>query len=398
MKTKAYIKAKKLLISVSTEKGFLASKSNISNYKRIWARDGVICGLAALLDGDKKLMNTFKNTLITLSDYQYKLGNIPSNVQFNKAKAQVSFGGLCGRVDTISWYIIGVCNYVWFTKDSTFFELQIPHIEKGFLLLEAWEFNNKYLIYTPTSGNWADEYPIEGYTLYDNCLRLWALQCYQKLKPSKNLSIKIENVKQSIELNFTHTTTGKDNLYHAKALNKADKKPYWLASFSPKGYNTKFDAFGNGLTLMLNLKNETIQKNLLNYTKDLIDSLKLGLLPAFWPVITKTDKEWANLEANNAYEFRNFPFEFHNGGTWTVVNSFFGLGLVQANQTEFAEQLLKQINFINKETKTGENNWGFYENFNTQTAKPIGVPACAWSAAATILLSKNLAGKSLLIG
>ena len=57
----------------------------------------------------------------------------------------------------------------------------------------------------PTSGNWADEYPIEGYTLYDQVLRLWALQCYQKLKPASILETKIKKVKKSIQLNFTHS-------------------------------------------------------------------------------------------------------------------------------------------------------------------------------------------------
>jgi hypothetical protein len=31
----------------------LASAQDISNYKRVWARDGVICGLAALASGEE---------------------------------------------------------------------------------------------------------------------------------------------------------------------------------------------------------------------------------------------------------------------------------------------------------------------------------------------------------
>lgn len=397
MNTEADINAKRLLLSVCTEKGFLASKSDISNYKRVWARDGVICGLASLLESDKKLVKTFKNTLITLSENQHQLGNIPSNVQFVKNKPQVSFGGLCGRVDTISWYVIGVCNYVWFTKEQPFFETQISSIDKGLKLLEAWEFNNKDLIYVPTSGNWADEYPIEGYTLYDQLLRLWALQCYQKLKPNSELGIKIEKVRNSIVLNFTHSDNNAKK-YHSKALNKTEKKPYYLASFSPKGYNTKFDAFGNALALLLGIKNESTSKNLIDFSQDLCADLKLGLLPAFWPTITPSDKEWAALETNNAYEFRNHPYEFHNGGTWAVVNAFFGMGLVQVHQQKKAAKFLENIDNINKFSIKNEGDWGFYENFNTKTAQPIGVPHCAWSAAGTLLLSKYLEGKSLLIG
>jgi hypothetical protein len=42
------MKAIELLQKASSSEGFLASAQDISNYKRVWARDGVICGLAAL--------------------------------------------------------------------------------------------------------------------------------------------------------------------------------------------------------------------------------------------------------------------------------------------------------------------------------------------------------------
>ena len=62
-----YTKAIELLEKVSSSEGFLASAQNISNYKRVWARDGVICGLAALASGEEKLIETFRKTLETLA-------------------------------------------------------------------------------------------------------------------------------------------------------------------------------------------------------------------------------------------------------------------------------------------------------------------------------------------
>jgi GH15 family glucan-1,4-alpha-glucosidase len=76
----AYDKAIELLHKVATPNGFLASAENTTNYQRVWARDGVICGLAALASGDEHLINTFKNTLETLANNQHKIGTIPSNV------------------------------------------------------------------------------------------------------------------------------------------------------------------------------------------------------------------------------------------------------------------------------------------------------------------------------
>ena len=80
MSNVSYHKAIALLHQVGTKNGFLASAENTSNYQRVWARDGVICGLAALASADEKLIATFKNTLETLADNQHEIGTIPSIV------------------------------------------------------------------------------------------------------------------------------------------------------------------------------------------------------------------------------------------------------------------------------------------------------------------------------
>ena len=57
MDTISYNKSIELLHDVSSAHGFLASAENTSNYKRVWARDGVICGLAALASKYKNKNN-----------------------------------------------------------------------------------------------------------------------------------------------------------------------------------------------------------------------------------------------------------------------------------------------------------------------------------------------------
>jgi GH15 family glucan-1,4-alpha-glucosidase len=91
----------------------LASAQDISNYKRVWARDGVICGLAALASGDEELIATFRLTLETLTNNQHENGTIPSNVMTNEDVVEVSYGGLAGRVDAVTWFVIGICQYAF---------------------------------------------------------------------------------------------------------------------------------------------------------------------------------------------------------------------------------------------------------------------------------------------
>lgn len=383
MNNSAYQKAIALLHEVSTENGFLASAENTSNYKRVWARDGVICGLAALASGDEKLIATFKNTLETLAQHQHNIGTIPSNVFFSEDKIEVSYGGLAGRVDAVTWFVIGVCQYVYYTNDIAFLDKNKVAIEKCLSLLDAWEFNNKHLLYVPLSGNWADEYITDGYVLYDQLLRIWALRSYNHFAKETQLSEKIVNIKNQVEVNFQPNTIGEK--FHERAYNELEFKGYMPSSFSPSGYKTNFDAFANSLAVILNIGTDAMQNSILHHATTLASETKLGLVPAFWPPIFERDEHWNLLKNNCKYEFRNFPYEFHNGGSWSMVNGFLGLALLSKSETKNATTILNKIQDAN-----ALGNYSFYENFNTNTEAPNGVSFCAWSAAAEVLLQQSL--------
>jgi len=383
MNTIGYIKAIELLRSCSSEEGFLASAQNISNYKRVWARDGVICGLAALASGDDDLIATFKNTIDTLAQHQHANGTIPSNVMTAGSEKEVSYGGLAGRVDAVTWFIIGICQYGFYKDDSDFVAQYERHIQKCLQLMEAWEFNNKHLMYVPLSGNWADEYITDGYVLYDQLLRIWALKSYNYFAKKQAIQDKIENIKKQIEINFIPNAVG--DKYHQRAYNELNFDSFMPCSFSPAGYKVQFDAFANSLALILNVGNENFQKGMITYAENLQKQTNLQLLPAFWPPIEEKDLDWNLLKNNCKYEFRNYPYEFHNGGSWAMVNGFFGLALLSKNKRQEAETVLKAINHVN-----AIENYSFYENFNTQTSKPNGVLFCAWSAAARVFLHQNI--------
>ena len=383
MSNVTYHKAIALLHQVSTKKGFLASAENTSNYQRVWARDGVICGLAAMASDDEKLIATFKNTLETLADNQHEIGTIPSNVLISDGKTEVSYGGLAGRVDAVTWFVIGVCQYATHKNEPEFVFKYKNHIEKAIELLNAWEFNNKHLLYVPLSGNWADEYITDGYVLYDQLLRIWALKSYNFFAKSKILSKKIEDIIHQIEINFSPNSL--EEKYHEKAYQELVFNKYLPCSFSPSGYKNQFDAFANALVVLLKIGTKETQNQILEFTLSIASETKLGLVPAFWPPVFQEDEHWNLLKNNCKYEFRNFPYEFHNGGSWPMVNGFFGLAMLSQNQTENATHLLEKINQAN-----ALDDFSFYENFNTDTKAPNGVAFCAWSAAASVLVHQSI--------
>ena len=385
MNNLAYTKSIQLLHQVSSSEGFLASAQNISNYKRVWARDGVICGLAALASGDENLIITFRKTLETLADNQHHNGTIPSNVMTSTEGVEVSYGGLAGRVDAVTWFVIGICQYAFYTKDDSFVKKYEVNIQKCLQLLEAWEFNNKGLLYVPLSGNWADEYITDGYVLYDQLLRVWALKSYNHFAKEEILISKIESITTQIECNFTPHSLGEK--YHQRAYNEVNIQKYMPCSFSPAGYKAQFDAFANSLALMLNIGSGEFQKTIIDYTLELKNKMPLRLLPAFWPPIQESDLDWHLLKNNCKYEFRNYPNEFHNGGSWSMVNGFYGLALLSKGKQKEANEILEAINRANAIEE-----FRFYENFNSETQVPNGVPFCAWSAAATVFLHQSSYG------
>jgi hypothetical protein len=95
------------------------------------------------------------------------------------------------------------------------------------------------------------------------------------------------------------------------------------------------------LALYLNIGTEEFQNTIVEYSIALKNERPLNLLPAFWP-IEDTDVDWNLLKNNCKYEFRNYPNEFHNGGSWSMVNGFYGLGLLSKEKKKKKHQVLEQ--------------------------------------------------------
>ena len=124
--------ALRTLHSVSTPHGILAGADDSTNYRAVWTRDAVVCGLAGLAAADATVTRARAASLQTLGDRQGPDGQIPSNV--DPSTGRVSYGGLAGRVDTIPWYVIGCCAMA---LSDTDFDItpHRPRMKRGLQLL-----------------------------------------------------------------------------------------------------------------------------------------------------------------------------------------------------------------------------------------------------------------------
>ncbi len=351
------------------KKGFLASNTNHNNYRRIWTRDSSICGLAALQTTNTKLLNATKNSLKTILKHQHKTGFLPSNVGENS----VSYGGNAGRVDANLWFLITYATYYIKTKQKIP-KKEILQINKILQVLFSWEFNGKHLLYVPMGGDWADEYVQHGYILYDQLLYYQALKSLNKIGLFSDLQ-KIRDVKKTIRHTFFPDT--QSPYIYNNAIPIKDKL---LTSFYPGSIQTRFDGFAYCLSVLLDVFPKHIRK------KIILDAKKFeikSLIPAFAPVIKPTDIEFMQLQTNVGFEFKNKPYEYHNGGIWPLLNGFYVLAKRQMQEQTYTNTLYS-LQKLNATDSYSYNEW-----FNAQTFLPKGIYHQAWSAAAQILAEKQ---------
>ena len=376
----AYDKALALLHKVSTPKGFTAAAVAEDNYCRVWTRDSVVCGLAALLSNDEKLIGTFKNSLITIWDNQHATGFLPSNVDANN---KVSYGGNAGRADAPAWAVIGLCMYSMHTKDKTLLAAYERNVNRALQVMDAWEFNGKHLMYVPQSGDWADEYIQHGYVLFDQLLRLWALQLAAKVYDHALFATKATQIKATIENNFFYRPDA-ENWYAANMIHQKEEVPkgFWWMGFNPAQIYPQFDLQANALAILLKIGTDEQQKSTLNFIQNLMEE-RDTMLPSFWPAVEYKDREMDELKNNFAYRFRNKPGEFHNAGLWPVWNGLM-CGALKSAGKEILQQSLREKLIA----AVANNEFELNECYNAYTNTACGVHECAWSAAGIIFSEK----------
>jgi hypothetical protein len=376
--------ALEVLRMCSSGEGFLASSNSSDNYKRVWSRDAMIAGIACAVSGNHEFRKEFLASIETLASMRSELGQIPSNVTLG-AERRCSFGTLSGRVDATSWWLCGVGVYacIYGTEDVIKFR---ESISRSFQLLKTWEMNGRDFIFTPPGGNWADEYLVQGHTLYDQCLRLWAMYTLGKAFNLEDMQAEYDRLRVLIKNNYSFFGSASAALYHPVAYERWRllQKPYMAAQFDASGYAAFWDEAGNALALVLGI-NEYAKE-----TSQFIGTLRHGnptaLPPAFSPTIEHEDSDWLRLESHFAYTFKNEPGEFHNGGVWPVWCGWLALGL-SLNQERFVAEHIQQQLAAKLTHATPQE---FKEYWSSKTGLPGGVGCMAFTASGWLLAQAAL--------
>jgi glycogen debranching enzyme len=397
----ARVRAHDVLDRCATAAGLKASALP-AGYPQVWARDGGISALGAMLLDDTTLPAAVKNTLGTLADAQSELGLIPLNVHPDSGEVS---GENAGALDSNMWFIVAHYVHHAATQDAAYLHDAFPRLERAFLWLRYQDMNECGLLEVPEAGNWADLLAVRYNTLYDNVLYAAAHAAMAAMATAlgRDASAYCDGARGTIARirAYMWVDRGWDadrfaqHLDHLKRLRLEwymahynagviSSRPYFLPYIAFREYGDFFDSFGNLLAIILGIADADRTARILDYVHAAGVDAPYPL-KAFFPPILPGDRDWREY-----YRSRNLnlPNQYHNGGIWPFLGGLYIAALVRAGRTSSAEEALGLLASANSLGREGR--WEFNEWLHGVTGRPMGHPLQAWSAALYIFAYEAL--------
>ena len=371
-----------VLTNSAKDFGFVATAQDTDNYARLWSRDSAIASLAILVHGHEALYPTVKSSILNLLDAIGDGGVFPSNVSFDKGgtRSGQSFGGPVGRTDSPFWWAVTALSYMEVAQDFSSKDAVAEAIEEIERRAQAWEFNNKHLMYSPASSNWADEYPVEGYILLNNVLRLWMLTKASRLLSSDIYADKARKISGAVKYHFFGEPAEAEVLFtpsQLKQVKDLEGGDRILMSFTPGGTLNHIDTLGWSLSILLGISSESTTKKMVERLRSDIGGT---LAPAHWPIIDDGHILWGAITSNYAYNFKNYPGHFHNGGVWGLTQGF----IAAAMNTLFGDNQAYMASYEGMLESSMEDH-PFAEYYSYPELKPGGVKNLCFSAGSYLI-------------
>ena len=364
-------KSLEILHKATIKQGIKASCTSVTNYGAVFTRDAAMAGISGILYNDTLLIQGLRSTVEMLNKLKGKQGQIASNFQIKNDNTleHISFGTLSPKIDSATWYLVSIGLLM-----NHGYDYDISYVEDTIELLESIEYNGLNLMYIPQGGNWADEYPFEGYILYDQILRSYALQILGKHFKNLNWTTKASSIKNKILSHYFNS-----------------KKGYFNCSFRPSGMNETFDFAAHCLLgLLADPKtNKKFEGSLDWINNSFLQKEKLPV--AFFPVIDKNHIKWSMLSNFHLYEFKNKPNHYHNGGVWFIWLGWYALTLNRHKRFDELHQLGNLcFNTLNK-----LKSFDFDEYLTGDTYTPNGTKELCYTATGILFLSKAIKDKTI---
>ena len=380
-----YEKAIEVLRKNATEFGFMASPYQ---HDDLWARDGAITSLGATLSGDLEAIECGRRTLLTLSDLQTELGQIPQT--FRLKSKQITLYA----TDSSLWWLIAVADFYHNTGDQKFLRRIWPSAKKAVTWVQHQVIDTTGLINSPSAGDWMDSsIQREGKVFYNNVLFYEALVCANGLALAMGEAAFCDTdvLKEIINKVFwpsepvrPELITGWEAGFYKDEIDP--NRAYYLEYSSFENYGRRLDVAANCMAILWGLADQEKQERIFNYIDGhgLADPYPIRVID---PPIQGPDPSWhPTIDLTRPKDVQNSPYRYHNAGIWPWVGGFYVVALVKSGRDDVARRELEKLAQANRVGKEGK--WEFNEWLHGKNGKPRGAIFQAWSASAYITAYK----------
>lgn len=383
-----------------TDKGFSAcslddndTRGTDANYRSVWARDGSIALIGALLLKEPEVNTCARRTLVTLLDHVSPTGQIPANVSLDNGHPDYSgVGGICS-IDSGLWVIIAFYEYIQATDDLDFLRHYMPALQRAMDWISAHDSNNDGLLEVPEAGDWTDLFGRSYNILYDEVLWFRANVCFGRLLEmlgdwhrAGDYIRWSSSIKAAILHKFWPSTSGSSNGSYSfadKQLSMGDTN-YLIAQVTPFDFDWRCDVYGNILAVLNNVLDADRAKTAFRFMWGSGVNEPFPVVNLY-PVVQSGDPGWRNYYTVNLL---NLPHHYHNGGIWPFV----GAQWVRfVNRLGLRDVALGELVRVARLNHAGiHHEWEFNEWAHGRTGKPMGKAFQAWSCSEFIAACADL--------
>ncbi len=336
-------------------------------YPEPYTRDLLLSLLGIAVSGNEQLMGSMRRTLETLAANQSRHGHIPSLVHDAEDR---------GASDTTPLFLLSTAIFRNVTAEHRFLD---DALKKALIWMTYQSPSDHCLVAQQPTSDWRDEQWVLGFGLFVNTVLYSALCLLGHYERASGLLLDMEH--------FTITSGGQHHHVHEGLSLK--HKPYY-ALWSYKVYSSeRFDLLGNSLAMLSGLSSKSRSQQIADWVgaeclqMQTKGDLAASLPPNFFPYIRPSDPDWLP-----RYLDFNLPGEYHNGGIWPFVSSFYIAALVAVENYDLARQQLYALTDLVRLSVDSKLEFGFNEWYRAQDGLPRGQDWQTWSAAMYLYAAK----------
>jgi len=329
-------------------------------YPEPYTRDLMISSLGILASGNQRLTSSLRHVLETLARNQSPRGLIPSLVHDPDDR---------GSSDTTPLFLLAVACFRIATRERSFLETTV---QKAMTWMNNQSPSDRIMVAQLPTSDWRDEQWVLGFGLFVNTVVYSYLRLYGEHEKANLLRGLMNRLTITADVKHRHVHEGL----------AVRQKPYY-ALWSYKIHSSeRFDLLGNSLAILSGIASSSRANAIISWIERECAAMQengelIGDLPPnLFPFIREADPDW-----RPRYATYNLPGEYHNGGVWPFVCSFYVAALVAAGRQRLAVKKLEALTRIVRPARTAKVAFGFNEWLRAQDGTPCGQDWQTWSAA-----------------